>query len=50
MMSLYKYNDVIKRKAIQDMRKVFPDGGGKFQDIVPRLPSEKMKTIFRKQN
>jgi len=51
MMSLYKYMDVIERKAILDMRKVFPDGGGKFQsDIVPRLSSEKVKTIFRKQN
>jgi len=50
MMNLCKYIDVIERKAIPDMRKAFPDGGGKFQDIVPCLSSEKMKTIFRKQN
>jgi len=50
MMNLYKYIDVIERKAIPDMRKAFPDGGGKFQDIVPCLSSEKVKTIFRKQN
>jgi len=30
-MNLYKYIDVIERKAILDMRKAFPDGGGKFQ-------------------
>jgi len=30
-MNLYKYIDVIERKAIPDMRKAFPDGGGKFQ-------------------
>jgi len=50
MMNLYRYIDVIERKAIPDMRKAFPDGGGKFQDIVPCLSSEKVKTIFRKQN
>jgi len=31
MMNLYKYFDVIERKAIPDMRKTFLDGGGKFQ-------------------
>jgi len=30
MMNLYKYIDVVERKAIPDMRKAFPDGGGKF--------------------
>jgi len=50
MMNLYKYSDVIERKAIPDMRKAFPDGGGKFQDIVPYLSSEKVKTIFKKPN
>jgi len=50
MMNLYKYIDVIERKAIPDMRKAFPDGGGKFHDIVSCLLSEKVKTIFRKQN
>jgi len=30
-MNLYKSTDVIARKAILDMRKAFPDGGGKFQ-------------------
>ena len=50
MMNLYKYIDVIERKAIPDMRKAFPDRGEKFQDIVPCLSSEKVKTIFRKQN
>jgi len=49
-MNLYKYIDVIERKAIPDMRKAFPDGGGKFQAIVPCLSSEELKTIFRKQN
>ena len=32
------------------MKKAFPDGGEKFQDIVPCLSSGKVKTIFRKQN
>ena len=50
MMNLRKYNDLIERTAIPDMRKAFPDGGGKFQDIVPCLSSEKVKTNFRKQN
>jgi len=50
MMNLYKYIDVIGRKAIPDIRKIFPDGGGKFQNIVPCLSSETVKTIFRKQN
>ena len=50
MMNLYKYIDVIERKAIPVMRKAFPDGGGKFQVIVPCLSSEKAKTISRKQN
>jgi len=40
MMNLYKYIDVIERKAIPDMRQAFPDDGGKFQDIVPCLSSE----------
>jgi len=31
MMNLYKYIDVIERKAIPDMRKAFPDSGRKFQ-------------------
>ena len=31
MMNLYKYINVIERKAIPDMRKAFPDGGRKFQ-------------------
>jgi len=31
IMHLYKYIDVIERKAIPDMRKAFPDSGGKFQ-------------------
>jgi len=31
LLSVYKYIDVIERKAILDMRKAFPDGGGKFQ-------------------
>jgi len=31
MMNLYKYIDAIERKAIPDMRKTFPDGGGKLQ-------------------
>jgi len=31
MMNLYKYIDIIERKAILDMRKAFPDGGGKLQ-------------------
>jgi len=31
MMSLYKYIDVIERKAVPEMRKIFLDGGGKFQ-------------------
>jgi len=50
MMNLHIYIDVIERKAIPDIRKAFPDGGGKFQEIVPCLSSEKVKTIFRKQN
>jgi len=45
MMDLYKYIDVIERKAIPNMRKAFQDGGGKSQDIVPCLSSEKLKTI-----
>ena len=50
-MNLYYYIDVIKRKAILDMRKAFPADGGKFQwGIVPCLSPEKVKTIFRKQN
>jgi len=32
------------------MRKAFPDVGGKFQDIVPCISFEKVKTKFRKQN
>jgi len=48
MMNLYKYIDVIERKAIPDMRKASPDGGGKFQDNVPCLSHEKVKTIFKK--
>jgi len=40
----------MERKAIPDMRKAFPDDGGKLQDIDPCLSSEKVKTIFRKQN
>jgi len=31
MINLRKYIDVIERKAIPDMKKTFPDGGGKFQ-------------------
>jgi len=31
VMNLYKYIDVIERKAIPDMKKAFPDGGRKFQ-------------------
>jgi len=31
MMNLYKYIDVIERKAIPDMRNTFPDGGRKLQ-------------------
>jgi len=31
MMNLYKYIDVIERKANPDMKKAFPDGGRKFQ-------------------
>jgi len=31
MMNLYKYIDVIERKAVSDIRKTFLDGGGKFQ-------------------
>jgi len=50
MMNLHRYIDVIERKVIPDMRKAFPDGGEKFQDIVLGLSSEKVKTIFRKQN
>ena len=50
LMNLYNYIDVIERKAIPDMRKAFPDGWGKFQGIVPYLSSEKVETIFRKQN
>jgi len=50
MMNLRKYNDVIERTAIPDMRNAFPDGGVKFQKIVPCLSSEKVKTNFRKQN
>jgi len=50
MMNLCKYIDLIERKAVPDMKKAFNDGGGKFQDLVPCLSSEKMKTIFRKQN
>jgi len=50
MMNLDKYIDVIERKAIPHMRKAFPDVGGKFQNIVPCLSSEKVKTSFRKQN
>ena len=50
MMNLCKYIEVIERKVIPDMRKAFPDGGGKYQDIVPCLSSETVKTIFRKQN
>jgi len=49
-MNLYKYIDVIEKKTIPDMRKAFPDHGEKFQDVVPCLSSEKVKTIFRKQN
>ena len=50
MKNICKYIDTIERKFIPDMRKAFPDGGGKFQwDIVPCLSSEKVKTIFRKQ-
>jgi len=44
MMNLYKHIHVIERKAIPDMRKAFPDGGGKFQwDIVPCLSSAKVR-------
>jgi len=50
MMNLHKYNDVIERTVIPHMRNAFPDGGGKFQKIVPCLSSEKVKTNFRKQN
>jgi len=49
MINLYKYIDVIERKAIPDMRKAFPDGGGNSNRILTRS-SEKVKTIFRKQN
>ena len=46
MMNLYKYIDVIQRKDIPDIRKAFPDGGGKFQqDIIPCLSQEKVKTF-----
>jgi len=31
MMNLYKYIDVIERKAVPDIRKTFLDGRGKFQ-------------------
>ena len=31
MMNLRKYNDLIERTAIPDMRKTLLDGGGKFQ-------------------
>ena len=31
VMNLFKYIDVIERKAIPDMRKAFPDGGRIFQ-------------------
>jgi len=34
MMNLYKYIDVIERKAIPDMRKAFPDGGGNSNRIL----------------
>jgi len=50
MMNLYKYIYVIVRKVIPDVRMAFPDGGGKFQGIALCLSSEKVKTIFRKQN
>jgi len=35
MMNLYKYIDVIKRKVIPDMWRAFPDGGGKFRQVIP---------------
>jgi len=37
MMNLYKYIDVIERKAISDMRKAFPDGGGNSNRILSRV-------------
>jgi len=35
--NLYKYIDVIERKAIPDMRKAFPDGGGNSNRILSRV-------------
>jgi len=37
MMKLYKYIYVIERKAIPDMRKAFPDGGGNSNRILSRV-------------
>jgi len=45
MMNLYKYIDVIERKAIPDMRKAFRDDRGKFHDIVSCFSSDKVKTF-----
>jgi len=42
-MNLYKYTDVIERKAIPDMRKAFPDGGGQFQDIARVFHLKKLR-------
>jgi len=42
MMNLCKYIDVIERKVIPDMRKAFPDGGGKFQYSFDRVFRLKM--------
>ena len=49
MMSSDKYIDVIENKAIPDMRKAFPYGGGILrQDLAPCHSSTKVKAIFRK--
>jgi len=42
---------VIARKVIPDMRRAFPDGGGKFQwDTAPCLPSKTVKTFSVDKN
>ena len=49
MMNSDKYNDVIEKKVVPDMKRAFPDGGGIFQhDLTPCHSSKKVKTVFRK--
>ena len=41
MMNLLKCTDVIERRVIPDMRRAFPDGGGKFQQDLAQCLSAK---------